>query len=113
VPLPHQVLTLLNDLKPLTPTSKFLFPSLRSLERPISENAANAPLRRLGNSKDEMCGRGLRALASTCLNEQSWHPDLIELQPAPAERNKVRTAYKRAQPLAQRRQMMQSCSLYS
>ena len=59
-------------------------------------------------SKDEMTGHGFRALASTCLNEQGWHPDLIELQLAHAERNKVRAAYNRAQRLSERRQMMQA-----
>lgn len=34
-------------------------------------------------------------MASTCLNEQGWHPDLIELQLAHAERNKVRAAQPR------------------
>ena len=72
----------------------------------------NAALRRLGYGKDEMCGHGFRALASTCLNEQGWHPDLIELQLAHAERNKVRAAYNRAQRLPERRQMMQSWADY-
>jgi hypothetical protein len=45
-------------------------------------------------------------MASTLLNEQGWHPDLIELQLAHAERNKVRTAYNRAQRLDERRKMM-------
>ena len=41
------------------------------------------------------------------LAEQGWHPDLIELQLAHAERNEVRAAYNRAQRLAERRKMMQ------
>jgi hypothetical protein len=55
---------------------------------------------------------GFRSLASTCLNEQGWHPDLIELQLAHAERNKVRAAYNRAQCLAERRKMMQAWADY-
>lgn len=54
-----------------------------------------------------MTAHGFRAMASTCLNEQGWHPDLIELQLAHAERNKVRAAYNRATRLAERRKMMQ------
>jgi hypothetical protein len=46
-------------------------------------------------------------MASTCLNEQGWHPDLIELQLAHAERNQVRAAYNRAQRLEERSTMMQ------
>ena len=51
-------------------------------------------------------------MASTALNEQGWHPDLIELQLAHAERNKVRGAYNRAQRLKERRQMMQAWAEY-
>jgi hypothetical protein len=51
-------------------------------------------------------------MASTLLNEQGWHPDLIELQLAHAERNKVRAAYNRAERLAERRQMMQAWAEY-
>jgi integrase len=54
----------------------------------------------------------IRSTASTLLNEQGWHPDLIELQLAHAERNKVRAAYNRAQRLAERRKMMQAWSDY-
>lgn len=55
---------------------------------------------------------GFRSMASTCLNEQGWHPDLIELQLAHAERDEVRSAYNRAQRLAERRKMMQSWADY-
>jgi hypothetical protein len=51
-------------------------------------------------------------MASTCLNEQGWHPDLIELQLAHAERNQVRAAYNRAQRLEERRTMMQAWADY-
>jgi len=47
-------------------------------------------------------------MASTLLNELGWHPDLIELQLAHAERNKVRAAYNRAQRLDERRKMMKA-----
>ena len=55
---------------------------------------------------------GLRSMASTCLNEQGWHHDLIELQLAHAERNKIRAAYNRASCLAERRRMMQAWADY-
>jgi integrase len=74
--------------------------------RPLSENTLNGALRRRGYSDDEMTAHGFRSLASTLLNEQGVHPDLIELQLAHAERNAVRAAYNCAQRLAERRQMM-------
>jgi hypothetical protein len=46
------------------------------------------------------------------LNEQGYHPDLIELQLAHAEHNQVRAAYNKAQRLAERRKMMQAWADY-
>lgn len=112
VPLSTQAVTLLRELEPLTGPGGYLFPSLRTAARPISENTVNAALRRLGYSKEEMTGHGFRAMASTLLNEQGFPPDVIELQLAHAERNKVRAAYNRAQRLAERRKMMQHWSDY-
>jgi integrase len=74
----------------------------------MSENAITAALRRMGYSGEEMTWHGFRTIASTCLNELGWHPDLIELQLAHAERNEVRAAYNRAQRLPERRTMMQA-----
>jgi integrase len=108
VPLSRQAVALLRGLQPLTGSGRYVFPSVRTSQRPMSDGTVNAALRRLGYTKDEMTGHGFRALASTCLNEQGWHPDLIELQLAHAERNKVRAAYNRAQRLSERRQMMQA-----
>jgi integrase len=112
VPLSRQAVELLRDLHCLTGSRCLLFPSLRSVTRPISENTINAALRRLGFSKDEMTAHGFRAMASTCLNEQGWHPDVIELQLAHAERDEVRGAYNRAQRLDDRRKMMQAWADY-
>ncbi len=59
-----------------------------------------------------MTGHGFRAMASTCLNEQGFPPDVIELQLAHAERNEVRAAYNRASRMADRRKMMQAWADY-
>ena len=84
------------------------YPEITLEDRPISDNTINAALRRLGFSADEIVAHGFRSTASTCLNELGWHPDLIELQLAHAERNESRGAYHRAQRLAERRKMMQA-----
>lgn len=78
----------------------------------MSNNTVNTALRRLGYMKEQMTGHGFRSMASTLLNEQGFHPDLIELQLAHAERNKVRAAYNKAQRLAERRKMMQTWADY-
>jgi integrase len=88
VPLSTQSMELLHELQSVSGRGQYVFPSLRSGSRPMSENTVNAALRRLGYSTDEMTGHGFRSLASTCLNEQGYHADLIELQLAHAERKR-------------------------
>jgi integrase len=112
VPLAKQALELLRELHAVTGRGQYVFPSLRGGSRPMSENTVNAALRRMGYSTEEMTGHGFRSLASTCLNELGYHPDLIELQLAHAERNQVRAAYNKAQRLPERRQMMQAWADY-
>jgi len=54
VPLSHQAVAILRELHGLTGTGRYVFPSLRTLSRPLSENTLNAALRRLGYSNEEM-----------------------------------------------------------
>lgn len=113
VPLSKQVMALLDELKPLTGGGRYVFPSVRTRERPISENTVNAALRKLGYTKDEMTGHGFRSTASTLLNEsQKWHADAIERQLAHGERDEVRAAYNYAEHLPERKRMMQWWSDY-
>ena len=112
VPLAPQAVAILRELQQLTGARAYVFPSLRTASRPMSENTVNAALRRMGYDKDTMCGHGFRALASTRLNEMGWAPDVIERQLAHAERNKVRAAYNRAQHLAERQKMMTAWADY-
>lgn len=112
VPLPQQAVAILKELHGLTGGGRYVFPAIGPQARPMSENTLGAALRRLGYSSEEMTAHGFRTLASTLLNEQGWHPDLIELQLAHKERNKVRAAYNRAQRLAERRRMMQAWADY-
>lgn len=112
VPLSTQALAILEALRPFTGHGCYLFPSLRTRERPMSENTINAALRRLGYSKDEMTAHGFRSMASTRLNELGWHRDAIERQLAHAERDAVRAAYNYAEHLPERRRMMQAWADY-
>jgi len=112
VPLARQVMEILRELQIYTGRGRFVFPAIGRRLRPMSENTVSAALRSIGYSSDEMTAHGFRSLASTLLNEQGWNPDLIELQLAHKERNKVRAAYNRAQRLAERRQMMQAWADY-
>ncbi len=112
VPLSRQAIEILHELQPLTGEGRFLFPSPRSWDRPMSENAVLAALRRMGYSGDQMTGHGFRSMASTLLNEQGWNRDAIERQLAHAERDEIRAAYNYAQHMPERRKMMQAWADY-
>lgn len=108
VPLSRQIRRLLVELSELVDDSKYLFPSVRDKDRPISDNTLNAALRRLGYAKTEMTAHGFRAMASSLLNEsRKWHPDAIERQLAHVESNDVRRAYARGEHWDERVKMMQ------
>ena len=113
VPLSQQALAIIGELEHDKKYSTYLFPSLRSVGRPMSDNTLNAALRRLGYGKDEMTAHGFRAMAATLLNEMGiWNPDAIERQLAHAESNSVRRAYARGQYWDERVRMMQHWSDY-
>lgn len=112
VPLSRQAVAVLREIEPLTGAGRYVFPSLRTGDRPMSENTILAALRRLGYSKDEMTGHGFRAMASTLLHEQGWKSDVIERQLAHVEKNSVKAAYNYAEHLPERREMMQAWADY-
>jgi integrase len=112
VPLAPQAVDILRAIQSLTGFGRCVFPSLRTVTRPISEVTVNAALRRLGFLKEDITGHGFRTMPSTLLNEQGFHPDLLEPQLAQAERNKVRAAHSRAQRLDERRKMMKEWADY-
>ncbi len=108
VPLSLQALEILEEIRPVTGEGRYVFPSPRSWDRPMSENAILVALRTLGYDNDQMTGHGFRSMASTLLNEQGWNRDAIERQLAHAERDEIRAAYNYAQHLPERRKMMQA-----
>jgi integrase len=113
VPLSTQAVGVLRELFPLTGLGRYVFPSVRTASRPMSENTVNAALRRLGYGTDEMTGHGFRSMAASRLNEMGWNADAIERQLAHAESNKVRAAYTHAaQYLEERTRMMQAWADY-
>jgi integrase len=112
VPLSTQALSVLQELRPATGYGQYLFPSIRTAGRPMSDNGVNAALRYLGYAREEMTGHGFRAMASSLLAERGWSVDAIERQLAHVEGNKVRAAYHRSEHLEERRKMMQAWADY-
>jgi integrase len=112
VPLSKQAMMILGEIRKITGEGRYVFPSVRTVKRPMSDNTLTAALRRMGYSKEEMTVHGFRSMASTLLNEQGWNRDAIERQLAHSERDKVRAAYNYAEHLPERRRMMQAWSDY-
>lgn len=113
VPLSTQAVSILRELHPLTGHGRFVFPSMRTSARAMSDNTVNAALRRLGYSTDEMTGHGFRAMARTILDEvMGMRPDFIEHQMAHAVKDPNGRAYNRTSHLDERKKMMQLWSDY-
>jgi integrase len=113
VPLSRQAVAILREIQPLTDRSRYVFPSARTRERPMSDNALLAAMRRMGIAKDEMTGHGFRAMARTILDEvMGFRPDFIEHQLAHAVRDPNGRAYNRTAHLPERRKMMQAWADY-
>lgn len=105
VPLVSRSIELLEELRPITGMSEYIFPGYHDPKKCMSENTLTFAIKkRLGF---DATAHGFRTVASTILNEAGFRPDVIERQLAHAERNKVRAAYNKAQYLAERREMMQ------
>ena len=113
VPLSRQALALFKSAKELTGDGRYVFPSIRTPLKPMSENTVNAGLRRLGFTKDEMTAHGFRAMASTLLNESGqWSSDAIERALAHKDKDAVRAAYHRGTHWKERVEMAQWWSDY-
>jgi integrase len=113
VPLSRQAVETLKELQPLTGRGRYVFPGARSKDRPMSDNAILAAMRRMGISKEEMSGHGFRAMARTILDEVlGFRPDFIEHQLAHAVRDPNGRAYNRTAHLPERRKMMQDWADY-
>lgn len=105
VPLTDEMIAILERMRPLSGHRPYVFPhSSRPLEH-MFEGTANSALKRMGY-KDKQTAHGLRALASTTLNEAGFNPDAIEAALAHTDANKVRASYNRADYLAERVIMM-------
>lgn len=108
VPLSTQAVAILKTAGELTGDGRYVFPSVRTSRRPMSENTLNAALRRLGYTSDDMTSHGFRSTASTLLNESGkWSVDAIERALAHGDTDSVRAAYHRGAHWDERVKMAQ------
>ena len=107
VPLSKQARAVLNDLHRLNGRQPLVFPSLRP-SRPLSDNTLGLALRSMGIPPTEHVPHGFRASASSILHEAGFDSQVIELQLAHSDKDKVRAIYNRAERLAERKELMQA-----
>ncbi len=111
VPLTSQCMELLEVMRPISSRSEFVFPSDRNPKSPTNSQTANMALKRMGFDK-QLVAHGLRSLASTALNEQSFDAGVIDAALAHTGKNEVRNAYNRTNYLERRKPIMQWWSDY-
>jgi integrase len=113
VPLCNQAIKISKELQAYNGAGHYVFPSVRTHTRPMSENTVNAALRNAGYDKNTMTGHGFRAMARTILDEVLHvRPDYIEHQLAHAVRDQNGRAYNRTAHLEEHRKMMQKWADY-
>lgn len=113
VPLSRQAVRILREVQPISGHGRYVFPSIRTGERCMSENTVNAALRGMGYAKEVMTAHGFRAMARTIMDEVlGERPDLIEHQLAHTVKDPNGRAYNRTAHLPARREMMQRWANY-
>ncbi|ELQ6215753.1 tyrosine-type recombinase/integrase [Cronobacter dublinensis] len=105
VPLSPQALELLEVMKPISAHREHVFPSRNDPKQAMNSQTANAALKRIGYG-GKLVAHGLRSIASTAMNEESFNPDVIEAALAHSDKNEVRRAYNRSIYLEQRKELM-------
>jgi len=113
VPLAPQAVAILRELHTLTGHGRYVFPSLLTGARCMSENTVRGALRRMGYANEDMTAHGFRAMARTMIAERLGVPaEVIEAQLAHAVGDALGRAYNRTQFLDQRRDMMAKWAEY-
>lgn len=105
IPLSEQVLELLSLMKPINGHRQHIFSSHITPKKPVNAETANKALRDMGFA-GRLVAHGMRALASTILNEQGFDKDIIETALAHKDSDKIRAAYNRSQYMERRQVMM-------
>ena len=112
VPMSKQVLGMILKISKFNTESLYVFPGPRNINKPITPDSLRLAIRRLGIDKDTFTTHSFRSMASTRLNELNYRADVIEMQLAHVEGNKIRGAYNHAQYLPERVKLMQDWSNY-
>lgn len=106
VTLSRQALALLREIKKLSGGKRYLFPNAKDPQKHINPQTANSAIKRMGY-KGKLVAHGMRAIASTYLNEAGFNSDLIEVALSHLNNDRIKMAYDRGERLAQRFKLLQ------
>lgn len=114
VPLSTQAVRLLEKMKALTGGERFVFQSDVKANQPLNPQTANRAIKSFAGGKYEgkLTAHGMRAIASTYLNEQLVNYDVVEACLAHVIADQTRKAYNRSDYLEQRAPVMQQWGDY-
>jgi integrase len=108
IPLARQAVRILEELRPLTGEGEFVFMGLGGRNRPMSDAADNAAIRRLSfDTQREISGHGFRHVAASLLRELGYRDDLVE-EALGHKKPGIAGVYGHAKYIEERREMMQA-----
>ena len=106
ITLSRQALALLREIKKLSGGKTYLFPSMKNPQSHVNTQTANSAIKRMGY-KGKLVAHGLRAIASTYLNEKGYDSELIEVALSHMKSDRIKAAYDRGERLEQRFKLLQ------
>jgi integrase len=119
VPLATQAVTILKQMQQVTGHKTYVFVTAQGKDTPLSENTTTNALKRIINPTTNkpygtgyMTSHGFRHTASTMLNELGYEADIIELQLAHTNKDRIRATYNKAKWMNKRIAMMQDWADY-
>lgn len=106
IPLSSKALEILEIMNTISINREHVFPSRNNPRQSVNSQTANAALKRIGFG-GKLVAHGLRAIASTYLNEEGFNSDVIEACLAHIDKNEVRKAYNRSTYFSKRKEIME------
>lgn len=95
VPLSHQALDLLSELKIMTGNYRYISPGRNDPNKSMSEASINQVIKRIGYC-GSLTGHEVRHTMSTISHEQGFNSTLIEIQLAHVDENTIHSTYNHA-----------------
>ena len=106
ITLSRQAMALLREIKKRSESKVYLFPSVKNPQTHVNTQTANSAIKRMGYH-GKLVAHGLRAIASTYLNDKGYDSELIEVALSHMKSDRIKAAYDRGERLEQRFKLLQ------